>query len=190
MQRHLIWINFMYLPLQKLDPYHTIITMRGILVNYLDDCGTPTANMLTVKVLLKSIVLTNSAKCMTTNLKDFYLMMPMSRYEYFCIKIDCFSQDTIDEFNLQMIVDTNGENFCVVQQGMYSLPQASIIAQEMKLIASVTYEQHFCHAFFVLGKKLISCALYHRIDFGMSSFFVEICPTIPTYNQVCTYQKV
>ena len=42
--------------LEKKDPYQTGLTMGGNLVNYPDDCGTPTANLLTVKLLLNSKV--------------------------------------------------------------------------------------------------------------------------------------
>jgi hypothetical protein len=35
---------------EKKDPYRTHITMGGNLINYPDDCGTPTANLLTVKL--------------------------------------------------------------------------------------------------------------------------------------------
>jgi hypothetical protein len=67
----------------KKDKYHTRITMGGNLVNYPGDSGTPTANLLTVKLLLNSIISTPHAKFMTLDLKDFYLMTPMTRYEYF-----------------------------------------------------------------------------------------------------------
>ena len=40
----------------KKDKYRTRITIGGNLVNYPGDCGTPTANLLTVKLLLNSII--------------------------------------------------------------------------------------------------------------------------------------
>jgi hypothetical protein len=57
--------------------------MGGNLVNYPGDCGTPTADLLTVKNLLNSVISTSNPKFMTLNLKDFYLMTPMKQYEYF-----------------------------------------------------------------------------------------------------------
>jgi hypothetical protein len=56
---------------KKKDPYQTRITMGGNLVNYPDNCGTPTAHQLTVKLILNSIISTPNAKFMTINLKDF-----------------------------------------------------------------------------------------------------------------------
>jgi hypothetical protein len=56
---------------EKKDPYRMHITMGGNLVNYPDDCGTPTADLLTVKLMFNSIISTPNAKFMTINIKDF-----------------------------------------------------------------------------------------------------------------------
>jgi hypothetical protein len=61
----------------KKDKYRTRITIGGNLINFPDDCGTPTADLLTVKLLLNSIISTTYAKFMTLDIKDFYLMTPM-----------------------------------------------------------------------------------------------------------------
>ncbi len=85
---------------EKKDPYWTRITMGGNLVNYPDDCGTPTADIITVKILLNSIISTDNAKFMMIDLNDFYLMTPMTRYEYFCMKLDLFPDNIIEEYKL------------------------------------------------------------------------------------------
>ena len=115
----------------KKDKYRTRITMGGNLVNYPGDCGTPTADLLTVKLLLNSVISTPNSKFMTLDLKDFYLMTPMKRYEYFRMKIELFPQDIIDQYDLTNKVDHNGNVHCEVRRGMYGLPQAGIIAQEL-----------------------------------------------------------
>ena len=68
---------------------------------------------------------------MTLDIKDFYLMTPMKRYEYFRMKLDLFPQDIIDEYDLTSKVDQNGNVHCEVRRGMYGLPQAGIIPQEL-----------------------------------------------------------
>ena len=115
---------------EKTDPYRTRITMGGNLINYPGDCGTPTADLLTVKLLLNSVISTLRAKFMTIDIKDFYLMTPMERREYFRIKLELFPEDVIDEYDLRSLVDDKGYIFCEVQRGMYGLPQAGILAQE------------------------------------------------------------
>jgi hypothetical protein len=98
----------------KKDKYRTCITMGGNLVNYPGDCGTPTANLLMVELLLNSIISTPNAKFMTLDRKNFYLMTPMKRYEYFCMKLNLFPQDIIDEYNLTSKVDHNRNVHCKV----------------------------------------------------------------------------
>jgi hypothetical protein len=116
---------------KKKAPNCTRITMEGNLVSYPDDFGTPTVDLLTVKLLFNSIISTDNAKFMTIDIKDFYLMTPMKRYEYFCIKINLFPQDIINGYNLHDNMDANRNMFCQVRHGMYGLPQAGIIAQEL-----------------------------------------------------------
>jgi hypothetical protein len=79
----------------KKDKYPTRITVGGNLINYPGDCGTPTADLLTVKLLFNSIISTPNAKFMSIDIKDFYLCTPMKRYEYFQMKIELFPGDII-----------------------------------------------------------------------------------------------
>jgi hypothetical protein len=55
--------------------------MGGNLINYPGDCGTPTADLLTVKLLFNSVISTPQAKFMCIDIKDFYLCTPMECYE-------------------------------------------------------------------------------------------------------------
>jgi hypothetical protein len=105
--------------------------MGGNLVNYPDDCGTPTTDLLTVKLMFSSIISTPNANIMTIDIKDYYLMTPMDRYEYFRMKLELFPPDIINEYGLHDKVDADGNVFCEVQRGMYGLPQASILAQDL-----------------------------------------------------------
>ena len=91
--------------------------MGGNLVNYPDDCDTPPADIITVKLLLNSIISMVNARFMTIDLKDFYLMMPMTRYEYFRMKLNLFSKDITDKYNLCDIVKSNG-NMIFVKSDM------------------------------------------------------------------------
>jgi hypothetical protein len=54
----------------KKDKYRTRITMGGNLVNYPGNCGTPTANLLTVKLLLNSIISTTTNTMLPENAND------------------------------------------------------------------------------------------------------------------------
>ena len=56
---------------EKKDPHRVRITVGGDRINYPGDCGTPTADLLTVKLLLNSVVSTPGAKCMTLDISNF-----------------------------------------------------------------------------------------------------------------------
>ena len=88
--------------------------MGGNLINYPDGCGTPTANLLTVKLMFNRVISTSNGKFMPINIKDFYIMTPMDRYEYFRMKIELFPQDIIDKYGLGDKVDAEGNVFCEV----------------------------------------------------------------------------
>jgi hypothetical protein len=61
----------------KKDKYCMRVTMGGNLVKYPGDCRSPTADLITVKPLLNSIISMPHSKFMTLDHKDFYLMTPM-----------------------------------------------------------------------------------------------------------------
>jgi hypothetical protein len=102
----------------KKDKFCTCITMGGNLINYPGNCRTPTANLLFVKLLLNSVISTPNAKFMMLDLKDFYLMTPMKRYNNFCMKLELFPQDVINLYNLSNKVDNNGNVHSKVRPGM------------------------------------------------------------------------
>ena len=60
----------------KTEPNRTRLTVCGDKINYPGDCGTPTADLLAIKLLLNSIISTPRAKFMTMNIKNFYLNTP------------------------------------------------------------------------------------------------------------------
>ncbi len=62
-------------------------TMGGNLIKYPDNVGTPTANLLLVKIFLNSIISTHGAKFAGADLTNVYLMTPLKRPEYAKIKL-------------------------------------------------------------------------------------------------------
>ena len=55
----------------------TRLTIGGKKINNLGDCGTPTTDLLTIKLLLSSISSMTKAKFMTMDIKIFYLNTPL-----------------------------------------------------------------------------------------------------------------
>jgi len=67
---------------------------------------------------------------MTLDLKNFYLNTPLTRFEYMRIPINIIPTDIIDHYNLQPLV-TNGHVMVEIQKGIYGLPQAGILANDL-----------------------------------------------------------
>jgi hypothetical protein len=67
---------------EKEDPHRVRITVGGDRINYPFDVGTPTADMLLVKLLFNSIISTKNAKFMSLDISIFSLETPIERYEY------------------------------------------------------------------------------------------------------------
>ena len=81
------------------------------------------------KIILNSIILTKGARCMTVDLKGFYLNTPMKRLEYMHLKLSNIPEEIIEQYNLREITTPEGYIYTEITKGMYGLPQAGIITQ-------------------------------------------------------------
>ena len=84
----------------KAEPNRTRFTIERDKINYPGDCGTPTADLLTVKLLLNSVVSTPNAMFMTMDIKFFHLNNPLKQYEYLRLKIDNIPEDVQLQYKL------------------------------------------------------------------------------------------
>ena len=82
---------------KKDNPYRVRLCVDGDRLHCPWDCGTPTVDMLTVKLLLNIVVSTPNAKFMSIGIKDFYLNTPMPRYEYMRLKLSNLLDDVIHQ---------------------------------------------------------------------------------------------
>eukprot|EP00804_Cyclotella_cryptica_P031066 CCRYP_015981-RA/>CCRYP_015981-RA protein AED:0.30 eAED:0.30 QI:0/0/0/1/1/1/3/0/511 len=95
---------------EKEDPYRIRLTVGGNRITYPGDCGTPTADMLTTKILLNSVISTKGARFMTIDIKDFYLNTPMVRPEYMRLKLSDIRTTSLNSTNLtnlSLLMDTS-----------------------------------------------------------------------------------
>jgi hypothetical protein len=65
------------------------------------------------------------------DIKDFYLNTPMQRPEYMKLKLTDIPQEIIEQYNLRALVKHDDYIYCEISNGMYGLPQAGLIAQEL-----------------------------------------------------------
>ena len=68
---------------------------------------------------------------MTVDIKDFYLNTPMARLEYMQLRLADMPEDVIEHYQLADKATPECYVYCKMQKGMYGLPQARIIAQQL-----------------------------------------------------------
>ena len=105
--------------------------MGGDRINYPGDCGTKTDDLLTAKLLLNSVISTKEAKFMTLDIANFYLCTPLTRKEYLKMKLSDFPDSVIKHYQLRQKATADGHVYVAIKKGMYGLPQAGILAQEL-----------------------------------------------------------
>ena len=103
----------------------------GDRINYPGAVATPTAEMLVAKMLFNSVVSTKGAKFMTMDISNFYLMTPLKRPEYIRMKLTDIPKEVIDEYRLLKKATPDGSVYIVANRGMYGLPQAGLLANEL-----------------------------------------------------------
>jgi hypothetical protein len=87
--------------------------------------------MVAVKIHLNSVISTKGARYCTINLKDFYLNTLMAHPEFMHMKLAELPKDFTLIYKLHDLVNANGIISIKFQKGMYGLPQAGILAQEL-----------------------------------------------------------
>ncbi len=117
--------------LEKEDPNRTQVTVGGNLLHYPGNSGTPTVNMITVKLHLNSIISTKNACDCTIDVKDFYLNTPMDQPEVMRIKLSNLTPNFVKFYNLTNLANNDGTIYVKIQKGMYQLPQGGILAQNL-----------------------------------------------------------
>jgi hypothetical protein len=67
---------------------------------------------------------------MVIYIKNFYLNTPLGRFEYMVINLASLPQETIEKYDLNEMTQ-DGKIYIDIQKGMYGLPQAGILANEL-----------------------------------------------------------
>ena len=115
---------------QKAERERTRLTVGGNLIDYPEDKSSPTSDVMTFKILVNSTLSTTAARMVLFDIKNYYLGTPLPRKEYMKIHISLIPQEIIDEYNLMPKVH-NGYIYVAIGKGMYGLPQAGILANQL-----------------------------------------------------------
>jgi hypothetical protein len=114
----------------KEEKERTILTVGGDQIEYPGDKLTRTTGVTTAKILINSDISTLGAKFLVIGITNFYLNIPLGRFEYMVINLSSLPQETIDKYDLIELAQ-DGKVYIEIQKGMYGLPQAGILANEL-----------------------------------------------------------
>jgi hypothetical protein len=115
---------------KKPETHRVRLTVSGNLIQYPGDVYTRSADLTTSKCLWNITISTEGARYMCLDVKNFYLGTPMESFEYMRIPIKLIHQEIIAEYSLLSLVP-DGHVYIEVQKGMYGLPQAGILVNQI-----------------------------------------------------------
>jgi hypothetical protein len=116
---------------QKEEHHCTRLTVGGNCINYPGNKTTPTTNLTTAELLINSTISMPGAIFLGINLANFYLNTPMPNPKYMRLQLDIIPKKIIVPYNLHELVTPNGWVYIEIRKGMYSLPQAGILANQL-----------------------------------------------------------
>eukprot|EP00804_Cyclotella_cryptica_P022993 CCRYP_015003-RA/>CCRYP_015003-RA protein AED:0.12 eAED:0.12 QI:0/0/0/1/1/1/2/0/454 len=116
---------------EKKEPNCTHLVVVGDQINYPGEVATPTADMLAAKILFNSVISTAKARFMTMDISNFYLNTSLKRPEYIRMKLSDTPEEIITEYKLRDLVEPDDCVYIIIVLGMYGLPHAGLIANEL-----------------------------------------------------------
>ena len=114
---------------QNDETHRTRLTVGGNLINFPGDFTTPTADLITAKLIFNIVLSTKNAKFMCADIAKFYLNNPMNIYGYMNLPLDIIPEEIIQQYNLINLAH-KGFVYMEIQKGMYGIPQAGKIAND------------------------------------------------------------
>jgi hypothetical protein len=114
----------------KEEKEKTRLTFGGDQIEYPGYKSTRTTGLTTAKILINSVISTPGAKFLVVDIKNFYLNTPLGRFEYMVINLASLPQETIEKYDLNELAQ-DGKVYIEIQKGMYGLPQAGILADQL-----------------------------------------------------------
>jgi hypothetical protein len=147
---------------QKSETHQVRLTVGGNLSDYPGYVSTPTAPMITAKILFNSVISTPDARFMCTDVKDFYLNTPMAHYEYMRLPLRIILLEIVDQYKLLPLVHDDWI-YIEIRKGMHGLLQAGIIANQRleKHLAKYGYKPTYLTPGLPVAPRIPTHHLFH-----------------------------
>ena len=102
---------------QKKETHRTRMTIGGNALDYDGKTKTPTADLITLKLLLNSVLSTPKAKFLTIDIKNFYLETKLKNKQHMFLPADLIPKEIMDACNLHELVH-NGRIYIAIHKGI------------------------------------------------------------------------
>jgi hypothetical protein len=115
---------------QKGKAERTRLTVGGILISCPYDVSTDMSDLTTAKLVINSTISTPGARQLLIDVKNYFLGTPLAIYEYMQLALNTLPEEIVLQYNLRAIAH-NGYVYLEIRKGMYGLPQAGILANQL-----------------------------------------------------------
>jgi hypothetical protein len=152
----------------KAEQHRVRLTVGGDRINYPGETATKNEDLTTSKCLWNSTISTPGARYMCADVKKIYLNTLLERPEYMQLALTITPQEIIDKYKL-MEKESNGKVYIRIKKGMYGLPQAGILANNLLVTRLAPHGDRPCthtHGLWRHGTKPITFTLVVD-DFGI-----------------------
>jgi hypothetical protein len=106
------------------------LTVGGDILHYPGDVNNSTADITTLKILINSTHSTKAAAIIMMDIKNYYLGIPLPRFEYMNILLSRFHEEIIQKYNLNALA-VEGWVYIETRECMYGLKQAVLLANQL-----------------------------------------------------------
>jgi hypothetical protein len=116
--------------LHKKEKEHVRLAVGGDILDFSGDVTTSTADITTFKILINSTLSTKDATMMMMDIKNYYIGIPLPRFEYMKMLISRFPEGIIQKYNLNALA-VDGWVYIEIRKGMSGLKQAGLLANQL-----------------------------------------------------------
>lgn len=81
--------------------------------------------------MLNSVLSMPNARWMMVDIRNFYVNMPLKKYEYLKLRLSDLPDDVIEQYNSRAKVTLEGFLYVAMRKGMFDLQQVGLLAQEL-----------------------------------------------------------
>jgi hypothetical protein len=92
--------------------------------------ATSTADITTFKILINSTLSTKDVEMMMMDIKNYYMLTPLPRYEYMSLHLSTIPDEIITKYKLRALY-VGGWVYLEIRKDIYGLKQAGLLANQL-----------------------------------------------------------